>query len=108
MKHLIIILTIISFSTYGFSQSKKSNNLVNFDSLKSPSLKLFLHSDTLEIFDYRTIRFIKIGDNIYEIKSPTIEKVEKQPSFPQGGFFTLPKDTLLNMKYFLPNGSIII
>lgn len=99
MKKLSVVIIVMSISLMGFSQ-------VHFQIAKSEPLAALLKYDTLEILDIRQIKFIKIGENVYEIKSPTIEKVEKQPSFPQGRFFST--DTTLKMQYFLPNASGII
>ena len=55
MKQLLTIILILISATC-FSQTMKGDTL---------------------IVDYSKVKFIKVGENIYEVKSPTIEKVEK-------------------------------
>jgi hypothetical protein len=95
MKQLIILLAFIFASTYGFSQKKSDFGLAD-ESAMGDKNGLFMKQkgDTIEIVNFKKIRFIKIGDNVYEIKSPTLEKVES--SRPQ--IWAFPTDTTINFR----------
>ena len=67
MKKLLTILAIL-FSATCFGQEFKIGKVEKAIAL--------LKGDTLIISYSPQVKFIKIGDNVYEIKSPTIEKVE--------------------------------
>lgn len=86
MKQIIFALLLLITSS-AFAQQKKSNNI--FSTQEPAKIMMRLIGDTLEILDITALKYVKIGDNIYEIQSPTLQKVEPNV-FKGGGNLYLP------------------
>lgn len=100
MKKLLLALAI--FATIGAqAQNKLSLFLPQFTGTGLISIhqgginvEVINHADTLEILNYNQIHFIKIGDRVYKLETPTLKEVQenKRPNINYGGveLFTLP------------------
>ncbi len=87
-------------SIKSYSQTKGTNSALDVYTIKGssdyPSYKVhepskiwcFNYSgDTLLIKDVSTFKYIKIGDRVYKIESPTLTEVVKQDTVYRNGFY---------------------
>lgn len=69
MKKLLIIIAVL-FSVESFGQQG-----------------VVIKKDTLEVLDFKKIKFIKVGERVFRIESPTLTEEKPEPGLKLDGWF---------------------
>ena len=96
---LVLFVTNINGQKKDFYLEKNGSNILKVESQKFIA-KVNFNSDTLEVMDFSIIKFIKIGDKVYKIESPTLTELKPTKPFLIGGCGSVTTDSAT---FCLPN-----
>jgi len=71
---LVLFVTSVKAQKKDFYLEKSSGNTYKVESARLIA-KINLNSDTLHVLDFTVVKYIKIGDRVYKIESPTLTEM---------------------------------